>query len=157
VVQNESNTTGGLINLDAGGLLGTTASNTSDGTSNITTGAATAAGNQAANAVNQQCLQPVAGGPGPGFRHSPPIITPGFRPDVVVRPPAVLGQTQSQGQSQTQTQSQSQIQPQTLARTGNEKDPFVMGLVAFALLFGGLMFLVWERVEAYPVRRTDTA
>ena len=41
------------------------------------------------------------------------------------------------------------IPAQQLARTG--VDPFVLGLVAFSLLFGGLMFLVWERVEALPV------
>jgi hypothetical protein len=35
-----------------------------------------------------------------------------------------------------------------LARTG--VDPFVMGLIAFSLLFGGLLFIVWERVEAMP-------
>ncbi len=44
---------------------------------------------------------------------------------------------------------------QTLARTG--VDPFVMGLVAFTLLFGGFLFLVWERVETLPVGRTPTA
>ncbi len=35
---------------------------------------------------------------------------------------------------------------------GDQDDPFVLGLIAFALLFGGLMFLVWERVEAMPVQ-----
>jgi hypothetical protein len=42
------------------------------------------------------------------------------------------------------------VQQTQLARTG--RDPFATGLVAFALLFGGLMFLVWEWVESYPKR-----
>lgn len=146
VASNESTVNGGLITLDLGGLLSTTASNTSDGTSGITTGGAQAAGNQSTTAVNQECIQPVGGrgGPGgfggPGGHHgiggghfrSPPIITPGFRHVGEVKGVSIA------------------VQGGQLARTG--RDPFVMGLVAFALLFGGLMFLVWERVEAYPKR-----
>jgi hypothetical protein len=145
--RNENTVNGGLITLDLGGLLSNSASNVSDGTSGINTGGAQAAGNQATTAINQECIQPVRGGPGfggpggPGGHHgigghhfvSPPVITPGFRhlgDDVRIVPIAVQG-----GQ---------------LARTG--RDPFVMGLVAFSLLFGGLMFLVWEKVEAYPKR-----
>jgi hypothetical protein len=47
-------------------------------------------------------------------------------------------------------QQAQQVQGGQLARTG--VDPFVLGLIAFTLLFGGLMFLVWERVEAMPVQ-----
>jgi hypothetical protein len=46
-------------------------------------------------------------------------------------------------------------QGQVLARTG--VDPFIVGLVAFSLLFAGLMFLVWERVETMPARRPTAA
>jgi hypothetical protein len=38
-----------------------------------------------------------------------------------------------------------------LARTGI--DPFVLGLVAFVLLYGGLMLLVWDKVEGTPTIR----
>ena len=47
------------------------------------------------------------------------------------------------------------VQGAQLARTG--RDPFVMGLVAFSLLFFGLMFMVWERVERYPSKRSRLA
>lgn len=35
-----------------------------------------------------------------------------------------------------------------LARTG--VDPFILGLMAFSLLFGGFLFLVWSKLEALP-------
>ncbi|MDQ4098156.1 MAG: hypothetical protein M3144_09850, partial [Actinomycetota bacterium] len=103
-------------------LLGGNASNSSDGQSAITTGEANASGNRSTTAVTQQCVQPVA-------FVAPPVITPG-----AVHVPGHV-QPVAQGQ---------------LARTG--VDPFVLGLIAFALLFGGLMFMVWERVEAMPVQ-----
>ena len=116
----DSNVAGGLIGLNVN-LLGQNASNSSDGQSAIDTGAANAAGNRSTTGVTQQCLQPVAF---PG----PPVITPAVVRGVPV-PGAVVPQAQ-------------------LARTGT--DPFVLGLVAFSLLFGGLLFMVWERVEALP-------
>jgi hypothetical protein len=103
-------------------LLGGNASNSSDGQSAISTGEANASGNRSTTAVNQQCVQPVA-------FVAPPVITPGVA--------LVASQPQAVPQAQ-------------LARTG--VDPFVLGLIAFALLFGGLMFMVWERVEAMPVQ-----
>lgn len=135
VAANSNTVTGGLINLNLPGLLNNTASNTSGGTSNITTGAATASGNRSTTSVDQACVEPVR-------FSSPPPINPGVVHQFGVRPvgggfpPGVLPGVQ--------------VRPQQLARTG--RDPFVTGLVAFSLLFGGLMFLVWERVESYPKR-----
>lgn len=120
----------GLINLDIPGLLGINSANVSDGSSVIGTGAASASGNQSTTAVTQDCVQPVA-------FHGPPVITP---PVVRLGQPVVPVVHQQQ----------------QLARTG--VDPFVLGLVAFALLFGGFLFMVWERVEAIPAGgRTPTA
>ena len=138
VARNDSTVTGGLINLNVPGLLSNTASNVSDGTSNINTGAATAAGNRATTSVDQACVEPLRVA-------SPPPIRPGIGggrpyPDgfrVGVGPGGVV-------------LTGTQVRPQQLARTG--RDPFVTGLVAFSLLFGGLMFLVWEKVESYPKR-----
>lgn len=133
VASNQSTFDLGLIGVNLGGLLGQTATNASDGASAITTGAASASGNTATNAVNQQCLDPRPQGVGLADRFAgPPVITPGVRPGApqLISIPAV--------------------QQQQLARTG--VDPFVMGLIAFSLLFGGMMFLVWERVESYPTR-----
>lgn len=132
VASNNNAVDGGLINLSVPGLLSNTASNTSNGTSNITTGAATAAGNRSTTSVDQACVDPVRVA-------SPPAIRPGV-------PVQQVGRFGIGGGVLAGTQAQ----PQQLARTG--RDPFVMALVAFSLLFGGLMFLVWERVESYPKR-----
>ncbi|MFP5318434.1 MAG: hypothetical protein ACLGI2_09070 [Acidimicrobiia bacterium] len=131
VASNTMNVSGGLIGLGLN-LLGGNATNTSDGASAITTGAAAASGNTSSTSVNQQCveLQPVRAG-GPVFHHGPPSITPH-----VVK----LGHPVHA------------VKHQQLARTG--VDPFVLGLIAFSLLFGGLLFMVWERVEAYPAKAT---
>lgn len=120
VASNSSTATGGLINVAVPGLLGQTAANASDGQSNIATGAATASGNRATTEVAQQCGHPAA-------FVSPPVIVPGVIVKGAVHP-APAGKE--------------------LARTG--VDPFVLGLVSFALLFGGFLFMVWERVEALP-------
>jgi hypothetical protein len=124
VATTDQNVSGGLIGIGVN-LLGGNASNASDGQSAINTGEANASGNRSTTAVNQQCVQPVA-------FVAPPVITPG-----VVHVPGHVQQAQ-------------QVQGGQLARTG--VDPFVLGLIAFTLLFGGLMFLVWERVEAMPVQ-----
>jgi hypothetical protein len=119
---------GGLIALPINlGLLGGV-SNVSDGQSAITTGAATASGNRATTAVTQQCLEPVALGS--------PIFGPPIGPH-------------------KQFFETGHAPKFELARTG--VDPFVMGLVAFSLLFGGFLFLVWERVEALPEGHTGAA
>jgi hypothetical protein len=129
VATNTQTVSGGLIALPINlGLLGGV-TNASDGQSAITSGAATASGNRATTEVTQECLQPVA-------TIHPPIFTPtGLR---------LIDQA-----------TPVQFQQQQLAHTG--VDPFVMGLVAFALLFGGMMFLVWERVEALPASPTRAA
>jgi hypothetical protein len=104
-------------------LLGNT-TNDSDGTSSIGTGTAEASGNRSTTQVIQEeCVVPAQG-------FHPPVITPH-----VVKVKAHVGMG---GGGE-------------LAKTG--VDPFVMGLVAFILLFGGLLFLVWERVEAMPPGR----
>lgn len=133
IARNDSSVTGGLINLNVPGLLSNTATNASNGTSNIATGAATASGNRSTTSVDQACIEPVRVA-------SPPPIRPG----VVIQDGFRIGV------GGPNVQPGVQVRPQQLARTG--RDPFVMGLVAFALLFGGLMFLVWERVESYPKR-----
>jgi hypothetical protein len=124
------NASGGLINLPLNlNLLGGGVTNTSDGRSTITSGPATATGNRSTTEVTQECLEPVA------FEHG--ALVPGFRPRLLAAAP------------------QSAEAPRQLAFTG--VDPFLMGLVAFTLLFGGFLFLVWERVEALPatyLRRT---
>ncbi len=139
IARNDANVTGGSINLDVPGLLTNTATNTSDGTSNITTGAATASGNRSTTSVDQACVEPVRVA-------SPPPIRPGIGGGS----PNLDGFRIGVGPGGSSILIGTQVRPQQLARTG--RDPFVMGLVAFALLFGGLMFLVWERVESYPKR-----
>ena len=121
------NASGGLINLPLNLNLLSGPANVSDGQSAITTGAATATGNQATTGITQQCLEPVAHG------HFSPHG--GFDGHKLHHGPRHADAPKFE-----------------LARTG--VDPFVMGLVAFTLLFGGFLFLVWERVEALPARRT---
>ncbi|MDQ4133479.1 MAG: hypothetical protein M3179_09795, partial [Actinomycetota bacterium] len=110
----------------SGGLIGlgvnllSNTSNDSDGTSNISTGAGDAVGNRSTTEVRQAECVGVA-----EKAFTPPVIVPH-----VVKVGAHVGHAHE------------------LARTG--VDPFFMGLVAFTLLFGGLLFLVWERVEAMP-------
>ncbi len=134
VATNQNTATGGLINLSVPGLLSNTAANASDGTSTINTGAATASGNQSTTAIDQSCVELVRA-------FSPPPVRPGFgaHPGFGVGPPDIRFGVGG-----------AQPRPQQLARTG--RDPFVMGLIAFSLLFGGLMFMVWEKVESYPKR-----
>lgn len=131
---NQNTTPGGAITVNVPGLLGINSANASDGQSAITTGEATASGNRSTNAVDQTCIEQAS-------FVSPPVIHPGFHHfDKFGRPGVrfVAGHQQQ------------------LARTG--VDPFVLGLVAFALLFGGFLFMVWERVEAIPAGgRTPTA
>ena len=130
VATNTQEVNGGLIGIGLN-LLANNATNASDGASAITTGAASASGNQSTTSVNQQCveLQPVH-----AAFHGPPSITPHVvRLGVPVVP----------------------VAQQQLARTG--VDPFVLGLIAFSLLFGGLLFMVWERVESYPTGPTSAA
>ncbi|MDQ3979867.1 MAG: hypothetical protein M3314_09975 [Actinomycetota bacterium] len=126
---------GGLINLPLNlNLLGGVA-NASDGQSAITTGAANATGNQATTGVTQQCLEP----------ELVSVDGPHFKPHLR----GVDGHKVHHGPHHKGAPKQE------LAHTG--VDPFVMGLVAFTLLFGGFLFLVWERVEALPARRTPAA
>jgi len=133
VASSTMNVSGGLIGVGLN-VLGGNATNVSDGASAITTGPAAASGNSSSTSVNQQCveLQPVRGG-GPVVFHGPPSITPHV---VKLGLPVV----------------QPVVKHQQLARTG--VDPFVLGLMAFALLFGGLLFMLWERVESYPAKAT---
>jgi hypothetical protein len=122
VVTNTQTVGGGLLGLGLN-LLSPT-SNQSGGTSNINTGAATATGNRSTTQVTQeQCVEPA--------RHAltPPHITPKVhdKEKVFLHDVKVVNE---------------------LAKTG--VDPFVMGLITFSLLFGGFLFMVWERVEAMP-------
>ncbi len=121
------NASGGLINLPLNlNLLGGV-TNVSDGQSAITTGPATATGNQATTGVTQGCLEPAAVG----------------HPHFVPHGKLVDGHKAFHKPAKNE-----------LARTG--VDPFVMALIAFTLLFGGFLFLVWERVESLPAGRAPT-
>ncbi|MFN2502666.1 MAG: hypothetical protein ABR540_00230 [Acidimicrobiales bacterium] len=117
---------GGLVNLPIDLGLTAAATNSSDGTSAIVTGPATATGNRSTTAVSQQdCvdIEPVS------------LATPTDVPHPHHKLVKVIGKP---------------VVTHQLATTG--VDPFVLGVIAFSLLFGGLLFLVWERVESLPSR-----
>lgn len=127
VASNTQTLSGGLLNIPLDLSLTGGATNLSDGTSGITTGAATASGNRSTTEVDQVCLQPVSVGV-PTHQVASPLSR-GVPVGQVHRPVNVT---------------------QQLAKTG--VDPFVIVVIGFSLLFGGLLFMVWERVETLPAR-----
>lgn len=118
---------GGLLSVPIDLGLTSSATNSSDGTSAISTGPATATGNRSTTAVSQQdCVDIEA-------------VPLNARTDVPHKFTKVIG---------------TPVVTHQLAKTG--VDPFVLGVIAFSLLFGGLLFMVWERVESLP-NRTATS